>query len=92
MFDLVIINDDLDKAYATLKQALSEVGPFPSVSCTSHPVNSANPVMRGLTPLVWCKQHWLCQLPDWSSAGAKPEFLGTQGGYETQPSLVPCLS
>uniref|UniRef100_A0A8C0WCV1 Guanylate kinase n=1 Tax=Castor canadensis TaxID=51338 RepID=A0A8C0WCV1_CASCN len=27
LFDLVIINDNLDKAYATLKQALSEVGP-----------------------------------------------------------------
>lgn len=29
LFDLVIINDNLDKAYATLKQALSEVGPSP---------------------------------------------------------------
>lgn len=33
LFDLVIINDNLDKAYATLKQALSEVGP-------SHPALS----------------------------------------------------
>lgn len=55
MFDLVIINDDLDKAYATLKQALSEVGPshlpcLGEVPCTSHPVNAANPVLPGLTP------------------------------------------
>lgn len=27
LFDLVIINDNLDKAYAILKEALSEVGP-----------------------------------------------------------------
>lgn len=57
LFDLVIVNDNLDEAYVTLKQALSEVGPFPPALCgevsrTSHPVKSANPVDVGLHP--WC--------------------------------------
>lgn len=69
MFDLVIINDNLDKAYATLKQALSEVGPSPPALWGQFPAQA--PLRPRLTPVLHHKQLSLCQLPDWSSTGAK---------------------
>ncbi|XP_062069140.1 guanylate kinase-like [Lepus europaeus] len=49
LFDLVIISDNLDKAYATLKEALSEVGPAPRL-CPCH-TPPESPLPRPLAPM-----------------------------------------
>uniref|UniRef100_A0A8C5UPV7 Guanylate kinase n=1 Tax=Microcebus murinus TaxID=30608 RepID=A0A8C5UPV7_MICMU len=45
LFDLIIINDDLDTAYAELKEALSEVGRAPALPGRCLPAHWARPAL-----------------------------------------------
>lgn len=83
MFDLVIINDNLDKAYATLKQALSEVGPsLSTLSWHSTSTKSKSP---------WGPGEDLRPSPPWFPASLDFLFSFFLAGNQESSGQWPCL-
>ncbi|XP_069932044.1 guanylate kinase isoform X2 [Oryctolagus cuniculus] len=84
LFDLVIINDNLDKAYATLKEALSEVGPAPRLCPCPTPTDT--PLPRPLAPT-----QARCQERLGAQSLAVCEVAEAQAGNQESSGAWPCL-